>query len=90
MSNNIHLYSNLPSFANDQVLVEVHGDTVGQCLADLISQFPRLKSEIFDKNGKLSNQIYISINLESPRSEQVNQVVAEKDEIYVIRIVAGG
>jgi molybdopterin converting factor small subunit len=43
MSTKVHLYSGLKEFTNGQNVAEVHGSTVGECLADLVEQFPRIK-----------------------------------------------
>ncbi len=90
MSIKVHLYSRLPSFAGNRNIIEVEGSTVGQCLDDLVKQFPDLKPIILDPQGKPWPTIFISINLNSPRSEPLMQTITEKDELYIILIAAGG
>jgi sulfur-carrier protein len=86
----VHLYSNLQRYTNDQSVVETEGSTVGQCLIHLIHNYPDISPIIFEKSGKLSSYVYISINLESARSETLERTLSEGDRIYIILIVAGG
>ena len=90
MSTRVHLYSNLQRYTGNQLTVEVQGDTVGSCLKDLVRQYPALKPVLFDKSGNLQSNIYISLNLTSSKSEQIEKPVGAGDEIYLILIVAGG
>ncbi len=90
MSTRIHLYSGLSSFTEGQTLVEVSGNTVGECLYNLVSQYPQLKAELFDPAGKLWRHVFVSINLTSANPEKLDQPVNSSDELYIIRITAGG
>jgi molybdopterin converting factor small subunit len=86
----VHLYSGLQEFTNGQNVAEVHGSTVGECLAELVKQFPRMQQELFDKNGKLSRKVLVSINLKSIYSEELTSPVDSGDELYLVRVIAGG
>jgi len=50
MSIKVHLYSSLQQFTNDRNMVEVSGSTIGECFADLVKQFPKIKPVLFDKD----------------------------------------
>jgi hypothetical protein len=90
MGTKVHLYSNLPQYACNQTVVEVQGLTIRQCLADLIVRFPGLGPELLDKAGDLQSGIFVSVNLKSPGSEKITRHLEQNDELYLIRIVAGG
>lgn len=90
MTTRVHLYSNLRSYTGDQGLVEVSGSTVGECLSDLVRQYPRIKNRLFDKTGQISPQIFVSINMNSRGPEKTTTPVKEGDELYIVLIVAGG
>lgn len=75
---------------NNQAVVEVHGDTVGQCLDDLVRQFPKIRQGLFDKNGKLLNYVYIYVNLESSYPQELTKLVKHGDEISIIPMISGG
>ena len=90
MSIKVHLYSSLRKYAGNTEIVEVEGTTVGECLQDLIRQFPLISPILFDKAGKPLEKVFVSINLESAYREKVTTPVKENDHIYLILIVAGG
>jgi len=90
MSIKVHLYSGLKEFANGQNVAEVQGSTIGECLADLVEQFPRMKRELFDENGKLVDHVFVSINMKSAYREELTKLVDSEDELYIIRVIAGG
>ena len=90
MSIKVHLYSSLRKHANNQEIVEVDGTTVGECMEDLIRQYPSISPLLFDKTGKPLEKVFVSINLESAYREKMTTPVAENDDIYLILIVAGG
>lgn len=86
----VHLYSNLQRYTNGLTPVEVEGNTVGECLNDLTNKYPSIKPILFDQDGNLYSHIYVSVNLKSARSEQVNRPLDPGDQLYIILIVAGG
>ncbi len=70
--------------------VEVHGDTVGRALADLIRQYPAMEKELFDPNGKLHGHIEIYLNAESAFPGELEKPVVPGDDIQIITFLAGG
>jgi len=90
MTIKVHLYSSLQQFTNDRSMVEVSGSTIGDCLDDLVKQFPKIKPLLFDKDGKLSGHIFISVNLKSAYPEELARMVNDGDELYIVRVIAGG
>lgn len=90
MSIKVHLYSALQVHAGNHDLVEVRGATVGECLDDLVSQFPDLSPLLFDDTGKMQKSVFVSINLESAYREQLTKSVKDNDHLYLILIIAGG
>ena len=90
MSIKVHLYSSLRKYADNKEIVEVNGATVGECLQDLIRQFPSISPLLFDENGTPLEKVFVSINLESAYREKMSTPVQENDAVYLILIVAGG
>jgi molybdopterin converting factor small subunit len=90
MSIKVHLYSSLRNQAKGRDIVEVRGSTVGECLKDLVAQYPDIRPVLFDEQGKLSKNTFVSINLESAYREQLANPVKNEDELYIILIIAGG
>ena len=90
MNIKVHLYSNLRNYTDNRSTVEVKGATVGECLDDLVRQFPSISPLLFDETGKLLEKVFVSINLESAYREKMTTPVKENDDLYLILIVAGG
>ena len=90
MSVTINLHPNLYQLTNGQAIVKVKGNTVGQCLDDLIKQFPQIKQGLFGKDGKLLNYVDIYVNGESSYPEELAKPVKDGDELHITLIIAGG
>jgi molybdopterin converting factor small subunit len=90
MSVTVNLHPILYQLTNDQAIVKVKGNTVGQCLDDLVKQFPQIKSRLFDKTGKLHTYVDIYVNGESSYPEELAKPVKGGDELHVTFIIAGG
>lgn len=90
MSIKITLHPNLYHLSNGQATVEVRGNTVGQCLDDLVRQFPGIKKMLFDKNGKLLNYVDIFVNEESCYPMELARPVKDGDELDIVLMIAGG
>jgi adenylyltransferase/sulfurtransferase len=70
--------------------LEVEGQTVGECVNQLVAEHPDMKKALFDKNGKLKNIIDIYLNQESTFPEELAKPVKDGDEIHITVILAGG
>ena len=70
--------------------VAVEGKTVGQCLEQLVAQYPALKEPLFEKRGELRNNIEIYVNLESAYPEELAKPVRDGDEVSITVMLAGG
>jgi len=71
-------------------VVETEGNTVGDCLDDLVTQYPGMKEKLFDPKGKLLNTIEIYLNMESAYPDELKKTVSPGDEIYLTLMLAGG
>lgn len=86
------VYPHLQQLTNNQESIEVEGSTLGQCLSDLVRQFPGIEKAIFDKDGKLLSYVAIYINRESTYFEQepLNKPIKDGDEILFALLITGG
>jgi len=71
-------------------MAEVNGSTIGECLDDLVMQFPKIKPVLFDKDGELFGHVFVSVNLKSVYPEELNKLVNDGDELYIVLTIAGG
>ena len=90
MSVKIKLHRSLAKLADGQAVVEVNGNTVGQCLEQLATQFPRLKKRLFEKDGALSRILEVYVNGESIYPEELATAVKDGDELDTAVRISGG
>ena len=85
---------NIPYFfqhlANGVKTADVNGSTVGECLNNLVKQFPQFEELLLDKNGKLIKYVDVYINEESTYPEELAKPVNDGDELHIMNIIAGG
>lgn len=84
----IKLVGTLQSLAGDREVIEVKGDTIGQCLDAFIAEFPVASKFLFDNNNALS--ALVIINDESIPTQDINRPVSDGDVLLLVQLVAGG
>ena len=90
MSVKINIHPFLSQHTDNQDVVEVNGNTVGQCLKELVTRYPDLKPWLFEKNGKLNRLVEIYVNNATSYPEELAKPVKDGDEIHILIIIAGG
>ena len=90
MSVTVNCHYFLPHLTLDQETVEVNGTTVGECLTQLATQYPRTKEWLFREDGKLRDFIDININLDNPCPEGLVKPVKDGDQIFIVMMISGG
>ena len=80
----------LTHITNNQSAVDVSGNTIGQCLEQLVTRFPVLKKWLYKKDGKLSDLVDIYLNGESSFPLELSKPVKDGDELHIIVIISGG
>ena len=91
MSVMINIPTNLRHYTNGKAVIEVKGNTVGECLNDLARQFPGIEAGLFDDMGKLLHYLDVYVNLESSYPEELDKAVKDGDELHLtLFTVAGG
>jgi len=85
---------NIPQFlqhlTDDVKVAVVNGGTVGECLKDLVKQFPQLKELLFTKNGRLIKYLDIYINGDSAYPEELAKPASDGDELHIVKSIVGG
>jgi molybdopterin converting factor small subunit len=90
LSITVNIHQALRHLTNEQATVSVNGTTVGECLDDLVQQFPGIKPKLFGKNGKLLNYIDIYVNQDSSYPEELAKPVKDGDRLSITLMIAGG
>jgi molybdopterin converting factor small subunit len=80
----------LSHITNNQSVVGVSGNTIGECLQELVTRFPELKKWLFKKDGKLSDLVDIYVNGVSSYPEELVKPVKDGDELHIVIIISGG
>jgi molybdopterin converting factor small subunit len=84
------LYPALRQFIGDQEVVRANGETVGECLDDLVKQFPGMEKGLFDRHGQLLNYVYFFINGKGAYPADLTKPVKEGDELTISLLLPGG
>jgi adenylyltransferase/sulfurtransferase len=81
----------LRQFAGKQDSVELTGSTVGEVLSALTLQFPDLKKQIFNDEGKIRSFVNVYLNDEDIRYLKKDATaVAPADTLSIVPSIAGG
>jgi molybdopterin converting factor small subunit len=86
----INIHKTHREYTDEQERLEVNGQTIGECIKDLIDQYPGMKKAVFDAKGKLLSQIEIYLNMESAYPDELKKPVRDGDEIHIVVMLAGG
>ena len=86
---NLHWHE-LRELANGRAVIEVSGNTTGQCLNNLVERFPALRDEIFNKDGELLGYLTVFVNRRPAFPQELTRPIKDGDEIHLVPMVAGG
>jgi molybdopterin converting factor small subunit len=90
MAVKIHIHMTHRQFTNGLEVVAVEGQTVGECLNQLIKQFPGMEKALFAKKDKLLNNVEVYLNHASAYPNELLKPVKDDDEIHLLVMLTGG
>ncbi len=90
MSVEIFLPPMLQVMAGNVKQVTCTGNTVGNCLNDLIEKYPQIERKLFSRNGKLANGVNVFLNGVNVLPEALSTPALDGDKIHVSFLVLGG
>ncbi len=92
MSIKINIPAYFQRYTNGVEVAEVNGTTVGECLGDLVKQFPSLGTMLFYEPGDLDDCIAVGINGElfTAWEEPLKRLVVDGDELSLLIFGVGG
>ena len=90
MAVRVHIHATHRQFTNGMEVVAITGNTVGECLNDLIKQFPGMEKALFAKKDKLLNIVEVYVNHASAYPNELAKPVKDEDEIHLVLMLAGG
>lgn len=81
----------LRKFTNQNSRVQVSGSSVQEAIGDLTLNFPDLKKNLLDENGKLRSFVNVFVGEEDIRNLQNENTQLQPDStISIIPAIAGG
>ena len=90
MSVRINIPSYLQPYTDENEVIEVNGNTVGECLGHLIIQFPDIIKLVFQKDGRLLDYVSIYNDGDFRYADESAQSVKDGDELHLLYILGGG
>jgi molybdopterin converting factor small subunit len=90
MAVKVHIHTTHRQYTNGLEVVEVKGNTVGDCLNQLVQQFPGMEKALFAKKDKLHNIVEIYVNHATAYPNELVKPVKDGDEIHLVVMLAGG
>ena len=90
MAVKVHIHTTHRQYTNGLEVVEVNGDTVGDCLNHLVRQFSGMDKALFAKKDKLHNVVEVYVNHTTAYPNELAKPVKDGDEIHLVVMLAGG
>ena len=91
MANKVLIPTPLRVYAGKQDVVEAEGNTVGELLENLTTQYAELRNHLYNEDGRLRSFVNVYINDDDIRYlEKEATLVKEGDIISIVPSVAGG
>ena len=77
-------------YADNNTSVEVEGGTIGECIHDLVRQYPKLAKVLLNKDGNLYNTYEVFLNGKSAYPNEMAKPVKDGDNLNIMPIIHGG
>lgn len=72
------------------MVVDVEGNSIKECLDQLVAKYPKVKKWLYREDGELANYLDIFVNLESMFPNQLSDPVKDGDVIYIVMMHTAG
>ena len=90
MSIQVYLHKTHRKYVDDLESVEVTGQSVGECLQNLVQRYPQMASALFDGSEKLHKTVEVYLNMQSTYPEELATPTKSGDVIHITLLLAGG
>ena len=90
MAVKVHVHATHRQFTDGLEVVDVKGNTVGECLNQLVREFPKMEKALFAKKDRLHNIVEVYLNHTSAYPNELAKPVKDGDEIHLVVMLAGG
>jgi len=90
MAVSIHVHTTHTQFTDGLEIITVEGKTVGECLSQLVRQYPGMEKALFAKKEKLLNTVEVYVNNASAYPDELVKAVYNGDKIHLFVMLSGG
>ena len=91
MAITVRIPTPLRRVTDGQDKVDTEGETLGQIIDSMESQYPGIKERLCDEDGNLRNFVNVYVNGEDVRFlDGIDSATGEGDEVSIVPAVAGG
>ena len=78
-------------YAGNRGVIEVNGSTIGECLENLVAQFPEIRQQLCQESDELRfREVHIFINGEMLYPKDLDSIVRDGDELFILSPFFGG
>jgi len=86
----VYIHKTHRQYTDGNEVVETKGFTVGECLKDLVRQYPGIGGSLYGKKGGLNPLLEIYVNAESAYPDEMAKRVKDGDSIHITLMLSGG
>ena len=90
MAVKVHVHTTHMQFTDGLEVITLEGKTVGECLNQLIRQFPGMEKALFARKDKLLNTVEVYVNNASAYPDELIKAVKDGDDIHLFVMLSGG
>ncbi len=90
MSVEVYLPPSMQSLVSGLRQIPADGNTVGDCLNQIILRYPQLKEAVFGLDQILNKKLSFYVNTENAHPELLKKTVQDGDKLYIMDILVGG
>jgi molybdopterin converting factor small subunit len=90
MAVKVHVHTTHMQFTDGLEILTLEGRTVGECLNQLIKQFPGMEKALFARKDKLLNTVEVYVNNASTYPDELGKAVNDGDDIHLFVMLSGG
>jgi hypothetical protein len=83
-------YDRLRQAMHNPETITADGQTIGECLDDLVRRYPDITSLIFNKQRQLLDHVYVYVNAESLLKPELSRPVRAGDTLIIAVLLTGG
>ena len=91
MAKKVRIPTPLRKLTNNEEIVEVTAETIGEVIVELQARYPGIKERLVDDKGEVRRFVNVYVNEEDIRFLQNQQTpLKDGDEVSIIPTIAGG